>query len=115
MHFSKIAAMTITAFVSTVVADNCFEGYLYCSGNLLSQGKRPLLYWPNEEYTDAYLQGDYAQTINSALEARNQPTDQRTIQRALFACLVDGEIAFNQLCEGNCVNEPFGSQKNDHC
>ncbi|OAL43065.1 hypothetical protein IQ07DRAFT_666948 [Pyrenochaeta sp. DS3sAY3a] len=96
MHFSKIAAMTITAFVTTVMADNCFEGYLYCSGNLLSQG-------------------DYAQTINSALEARNQPTDQRTIQRALFACLVDGEIAFNQLCEGNCVNEPFGSQKNDHC
>lgn len=42
MHYSKIAAMTIAAFVSTVVADNCFEGYLYCSGNLLSQGKRPI-------------------------------------------------------------------------
>jgi hypothetical protein len=39
MYSSKIAALIMTAMAATVVADNCFDGYLYCSGNLLSQGK----------------------------------------------------------------------------
>ena len=64
---------------------------------------------------DDLLLGDYASTIRNALSASGKGTDQGTINRALFACLVDGEIAFTQLCGGNCVNEPFGTQRNDHC
>ncbi|KAF2134082.1 hypothetical protein P153DRAFT_363083 [Dothidotthia symphoricarpi CBS 119687] len=96
MHAFKIAALAIAAMASAVVADNCFEGYLYCSANLKSQG-------------------DYTSTIHNALAARGQPTDQGAVNKALFACLLDGEIAFTQMCRGDCINEPFGTQRNDHC
>jgi hypothetical protein len=39
MYSSKISARIMTVMAATVVAENCFVGYLYCSGNLLSQGK----------------------------------------------------------------------------
>jgi hypothetical protein len=39
MHYFKITTLAVAAMASTVVADNCFTGYLYCSGNLLQQGK----------------------------------------------------------------------------
>jgi hypothetical protein len=65
--------------------------------------------------TDSHILGDYASTINIALEAAGQQTDSDTINRALFACLNDGEIVSTQLCGGNCYNEAFGTKKNDHC
>jgi len=38
MYFSKIAILAAATMASTVVADNCFAGYAYCEGNLLTQG-----------------------------------------------------------------------------
>ena len=43
MYFSKIAVLAAATMASTVVADNCFAGYAYCSGNLLTQGLSPHL------------------------------------------------------------------------
>jgi hypothetical protein len=65
--------------------------------------------------TDSHILGDYASTINIALEAAGQQTDSDTVNRALFACLNDGKIFYTQLCGGNCYNETFGTKKNDHC
>ncbi|CAN9136069.1 hypothetical protein CC77DRAFT_1067281 [Alternaria alternata] len=96
MYFSKIAVLAAATMASTVVADNCFAGYAYCSGNLLTQG-------------------DYASTIYQTLDAAGQPTDANAQAKALFNCVNNGAIQFIRLCEGNCVNEPFGSQVSDHC
>jgi hypothetical protein len=65
--------------------------------------------------TDGNILGGYASTIDNVPLATGRSADYR--DRALFACLNDGELAFNQLRPfgGKCVNEPFGSKKNDHC
>jgi hypothetical protein len=59
--------------------------------------------------------GDYASTIYQTLDAAGQPTDANAQVKALFNCVNNGAIQFIRLCEGNCVNEPFGSQVSDHC
>jgi hypothetical protein len=59
--------------------------------------------------------GDYASTIYQTLDAAGQPTDANAQAKALFNCVNNGAIQFIRLCEGNCVNEPFGSQVSDHC
>ncbi|KAG9186756.1 hypothetical protein G6011_09864 [Alternaria panax] len=96
MYLSKIAIIAAATMASTVVADNCFAGFAYCSDNLLSQG-------------------DYASTIYQALDAAGQPTDANAQAKALFNCVNNGAIEFIRLCGGNCFNEPFGSQVSDHC
>ncbi|KAH6860659.1 uncharacterized protein J4E88_003496 [Alternaria novae-zelandiae] len=96
MYFSKIAILAAATMASTVVADNCFAGYAYCEGNLLTQG-------------------DYASTIYQVLDAAGQPTDANARAKALFNCVNGGAIQFITLCGGDCKNEPFGSQVSDHC
>ena len=53
MYFSKIAVLAAATMASTVVADNCFAGYAYCSGNLLTQGSssRHLTFPPSSPLT----------------------------------------------------------------
>jgi hypothetical protein len=41
MHFSKISIIAAATMASIVVADNCFEGFNYCSVNLNKQGPSP--------------------------------------------------------------------------
>ncbi|RII08289.1 hypothetical protein CUC08_Gglean007698 [Alternaria sp. MG1] len=132
MYFSKIAALAAATMASTVVADNCFAGYAYCSGNLLTQGSSPLLLvtspfplLPSSPSPSSHSLlctiptntplGDYASTIYQTLDSAGQPTDANAQAKALFNCVNNGAIQFIRLCEGNCVNEPFGSQVSDHC
>jgi hypothetical protein len=39
MHYTTITSLFLAALSGTAVADNCFAGYYYCSGNLMTQGK----------------------------------------------------------------------------
>jgi hypothetical protein len=115
MYFSKIAVLAAATMASTVVADNCFAGFAYCSDNLNSQGSFLSLSLFVSLLLTFCLTGDYASTIYQTLDAASQPTDANAQAKALFNCVNGGAIQFIRLCEGNCVNEPFGSQVSDHC
>jgi hypothetical protein len=121
MYFSKMAFLAAATMASTVVADNCFAGYAYCSGNLLTQGSScsslPPFFVPFLSLQPQLTcpPGDYASTIYQTLDAAGQPTDANAQAKALFNCVNDGAIQFIRLCAGNCANEPFGSQVSDHC
>jgi hypothetical protein len=64
---------------------------------------------------NGYYVGNYHNTIVATLSAAGQGTDQATIDKALFICLTEGELEYSTICGNSCVNEPFGSQKHDHC
>ena len=40
MQFSAVATFLISALATTVVADNCIDGYAYCGSDLISKGTK---------------------------------------------------------------------------
>lgn len=105
------AATVFAAFLAaatSVVADSCNRGGVYCGSSLLRKGETTARQPCSLQDVDMTIRltrghlGNYRDHIILVLQANDQPTDEAHIQNSLFDCVSDGNINFVSFCGNGC-------------
>ncbi|KAI0193879.1 hypothetical protein F4808DRAFT_464641 [Astrocystis sublimbata] len=94
MQFSIAIAAIFATATTTVLADSCNRGGVYCGSSLLRKG-------------------NYRDHIVETLTDEGVSTDEMHVQNALFNCLDDGDIMYTAYCIAGCGGTD--SEDPDYC
>ncbi|KAH8658122.1 hypothetical protein BX600DRAFT_514638 [Xylariales sp. PMI_506] len=83
MKTATFLVTVIATIASSVLADSCNHGGVYCGVSLLAKG-------------------NYRDHIVAELNAVDEPTSELYIENSLWDCLSGGEISYVDYCENGC-------------
>ncbi|KAH6651618.1 hypothetical protein BKA67DRAFT_660414 [Truncatella angustata] len=94
------------AMTTSVVADSCNRGGVYCGSSLLRKGGKLTLLGMFDacvSLTNMRINlGNYQDHIVDTLNTVKVDADDKHIQNSLFDCLSDGDIKYVEFCINGC-------------